>query len=295
MPVVSVIMPSFNHERYISEAISSVLDQTFPDFEFIIIDDCSTDGSREIIKRFADEDERIVPLFHENNMGIAKTLNQGIENSNGYYLALIASDDVWVETKLEKQIKILENNEDLVVFSEGQIIDDESNPTGETSSEKYDNSTLNGYIFEDVINSWFTGSSIILKHDNLKNIKYNENLKYLNDTQFYMDLSYRYEYHYMDESLSKYRLHGHNTSYGHIKDIEGWYKDSLNLCNYIFKSYGSELTNKAVKHIFFKTCLVPFMIGTKNDLLNRYNLIYPVILPMTFLYNTLKMYIKRRV
>lgn len=295
MPVVSVIMPSFNHERYISEAISSVLDQTFPDFEFIIIDDCSTDGSREIIKRFADEDERIVPLFHENNMGIAKTLNQGIENSKGYYLALIASDDVWVETKLEKQIKILENNEDLVVFSEGQIIDDESNPTGETSSEKYDNSTLNGYIFEDVINSWFTGSSIILKHDNLKNIKYNENLKYLNDTQFYMDLSYRYEYHYMDESLSKYRLHGHNTSYGHIKDIEGWYKDSLNLCNYIFKSYGSELTNKAVKHIFFKTCLVPFMIGTKNDLLSRYNLIYPVILPMTFLYNTLKMYIKRRV
>ncbi len=133
-----------------------------------------------------------------------------------------------------------------------------------------------------------------MKLDNVKNIKYNENLKYLNDTQFYVDLSYRYEYHYMDESLSKYRLHDNNTSYGDIKDIEGWYKDSLYLCNYIFKSYGTELTNKAVKNIFFKTCVIPFMIGTKNDFLNKYNLIYPVILPLTFLYNTFKMYIKRR-
>jgi glycosyltransferase involved in cell wall biosynthesis len=288
LPVVSVIMPSYNHENFISETIESVLGQTFQNFELIIIDDRSADGSRQIIEEFAQKDKRIKKIFHKENLGIAKTINEGVRNSTGKYVALIASDDVWVSEKLEKQIKILEGDANLVVWCNSAIIDSKSNPTGEVSSEKYQNATPHGYVFEEIINSWISGSGIIMKGENIKDMRYNENLKYLNDTQFYADLAYRYQFYFMEEPLSKYRLHGDNASFGKITDIKGWYHDSLLLCIYLFQEYGNKLSYKALKNIFYKTCIIPFMIGTKNDVINRFNLIYPVIIPLTFISLTVK-------
>jgi teichuronic acid biosynthesis glycosyltransferase TuaG len=163
LPAVSVIMPSYNHEKFISETIESVLGQTFKDFELIIIDDMSADRSRQIIEEFAQKDNRIKRIFHEKNLGIAKTINEGVRNSTGKYVALIASDDLWVSEKLEKQIKILEEDENLVVWCNSAIIDSNSNLTGEISSEKYKNATPHGYVFEEIINSWISGSGIIMK------------------------------------------------------------------------------------------------------------------------------------
>ncbi len=288
LPVVSVIMPSYNHEKFILEAIESVLGQTFKNLELIIIDDRSNDRSRQIIEELAQKDNRIKKIFHKKNLGISKTINEGVENSTGKYIALIASDDVWVSEKLEKQVEILEGNENLVVWCNSAIIDSNSNLTGEISSEKYKNATPQGYVFEDIINSWISGSGIIMKRENIKDMQYNENLKYLNDTQFYADLSYRYQFYYMKEPLSKYRLHGDNASFGKITDIKGWYQDSLLLCVYLFQEYGSELSYKALKNIFYKTCIIPFMIGTKNNALNKFNIIYPVIIPLTFVSLTIK-------
>ena len=291
LPKVSVLMPSYNHSKFISEAIDSVLDQTLEDWELIIVDDASKDESQEIIAKFKEANDRIKFWAHEKNMGIAKTLNDCIKKSEGEYIAFIASDDVWIREKLEKQVKILDDNNNLIVFSEGLIIDDDSNPTGERSSEKYKNAKANGFVFEDIINCWLNGSSMILKRDNIKNIKFNENLKYLNDTQFYIDLGYRYQYHFMREPLSKYRLHGTNSSHGLIKDIKGWYKDSLFLCLYIFDRYGDELSKKAIKNIFYKTCIVPVMIGTKNQLFDINNLIYPIIIPSAFIFCCARKYV----
>ncbi len=118
--------------------------------------------------------------------------------------------------------------------------------------------------------------------DNLKDIQLNENLKYLNDTMFYLDLAHNHKFHYMEETLSKYRIHGENCSFK-IKDIEGWYKDSFLLCRYIFNKYGEHLSYQALRNIFYKTCIIPVMMGAQNDMLNKYNLIYPVILPLNFM------------
>jgi len=128
---VSVIMPSYNHEKYVSEAINSVLNQSAKDFELIIIDDCSSDSSPKIISNYESKDARIRVFIHNKNMGIAKTLNEGIDKANGKFIAFIGSDDIWVNSKLEKQLAILENNEDLVVWSDGQIIDGNGFDTGE--------------------------------------------------------------------------------------------------------------------------------------------------------------------
>ncbi len=288
MPLVSVIMTSYNHEGYISEAIESVLSQTFEDIELIIIDDASKDNSQQIIAELSKNDPRIKYIFHEENKGIAKTLNDGLEKSAGKYIAPIASDDVWEREKLDKQIEILNKDENLVVWCSSAIIDKNSNPTGEISSEKYKNSTANGYVFEEIVNSWIAGSCIIFKKDNINGIQFDENLKYLNDTQFLLDLAYRYKFYYIEEPLSKYRLHGDNSSFGKIKDIDGWYQDSLSLCTYVFQEYSNKLSNKAIKNIFYKTCVVPFIIGTHNDLINRLNIIYPVKITLNFVGLTIK-------
>lgn len=115
MPLVSVVMISYNNEKLTAEAIESVLRQDFDDFELIIVDDASTDASRQIIQKYAAENARVRFILHETNCGISKTLNDGTEIAQGKFLAIIASDDVWMKDKLSKQLAVLESDEDLIV------------------------------------------------------------------------------------------------------------------------------------------------------------------------------------
>ena len=105
MATISVVMPVYNSEKYIKEAIDSVLNQTYRDFEFIIINDCSTDDSKRIILAYSDN--RIRYYENEKNSGIAVTFNKGIELATGEFIARIDSDDICVLNRLEKQIEYL--------------------------------------------------------------------------------------------------------------------------------------------------------------------------------------------
>ena len=133
MPLVSVVMTSYQYDRYIAEAIDSVLNQTMSDLELIIVDDGSTDQSHQIIQSYAKKDHRVKPVLGTVNRGIGHTMNTGIEMATGEFIAFISSDDRWLPDKLEIQLKILENNKDLVVWTEGTIIDAQGKPMGETS------------------------------------------------------------------------------------------------------------------------------------------------------------------
>jgi glycosyltransferase involved in cell wall biosynthesis len=107
-PTVSVIIPSYNHERYVKECIESVLSQTYQDFEIIITDDGSTDRTVKIIKNFSDP--RIKLFVHTKNRGACIAANNCIKHSIGKYIAMHSSDDAWYEEKLEIQIKYLEDH-----------------------------------------------------------------------------------------------------------------------------------------------------------------------------------------
>lgn len=107
-PVVSVTMPAYNAERFIETAVRSVIDQSFADWELLVIDDGSRDGTCEIVQRLACEDQRIHLIQNEQNMGVAKTRNRGFDLCKGRYVALLDSDDVWHADKLEKQLSVLE-------------------------------------------------------------------------------------------------------------------------------------------------------------------------------------------
>jgi len=112
-PLVSVVMPAYNAEKYISEAIESVLNQTFKDFEFIIIDDASTDRSFEIIKKYESLDSRISVLSNPENLNVARSRNRGISISKGKYVANMDADDISKPTRINDQVNYLELNQDV--------------------------------------------------------------------------------------------------------------------------------------------------------------------------------------
>ena len=114
MPKISVIMPAYNAEKYIAEAIDSILGQTFGDFEFIILNDCSKDRTEEIILSY--DDPRIVYLKNEQNLGVAATLNRGLAIAKGEYIARMDADDISLPERFEKQVAYLDANDDIVVL-----------------------------------------------------------------------------------------------------------------------------------------------------------------------------------
>ena len=113
MPKVSVILPVFNCEKYVFEAIQSILNQSFKDFEFIIINDGSTDGSIKIIKSFSQRDNRIILLDNEKNLGLIKTLNIGLKLARGEYIIRMDADDVSNYHRIDKNTKFLDINKEV--------------------------------------------------------------------------------------------------------------------------------------------------------------------------------------
>ena len=114
-PKVSVVVPANNAERYISEAIESVLNQTFEDYELIIVNDGSTDRTEDIILDYQKMDPRIIYLKNEENLRICRTLNRGLEAARGDYIARMDADDWSYPARLEKQLDYMRNNPDVVL------------------------------------------------------------------------------------------------------------------------------------------------------------------------------------
>jgi len=128
MPRVSVIIPTYNRAHLVSRAIGSVFQQTYQDFEIIVIDDGSTDGTHEVIERI--REPRLRYLRHDNNQGASAARNTGIEAASGDYIAFLDSDDEWLPNKLEKQVHLLQTSEVSVgaVYSGYVIIGERGQP-----------------------------------------------------------------------------------------------------------------------------------------------------------------------
>lgn len=110
MNLVSIITPSFNASKYIDLTLKSILSQTYSNWELIIVDDCSSDSTCEIVQQFIKQDSRIKLVKLEQNSGAAVARNTGIENAKGRFIAFLDSDDTWHPQKLEKQIEFMEKN-----------------------------------------------------------------------------------------------------------------------------------------------------------------------------------------
>lgn len=202
-------MPFYNCEKYLDESISSILNQTFSDFEFIIINDASTDNSDESIKKYL-SDTRIVYKKNEENVWIVENLNYWISIAKWKYIARMDGDDISSLDRFEKQYNFLEKNKDIcLVWSFVELIDE--------SWEKIwilEKNIQNEKIKKDLfLYSQFIHPSVMIRTDILKKYKYRDEFLYCED----YDLWFRLIYWWLltanlDKYLLKYRIHSNSSS-----------------------------------------------------------------------------------
>ncbi|MEP2670408.1 MAG: glycosyltransferase [Cyclobacteriaceae bacterium] len=208
-PLVSVICLCYNHAPFVKEALQSVIDQTYPAVELIVVDDASTDNSAEVIKDFFKRSSQVKFLQLEKNIGNCAAFNKGFELSNGTYIIDLAADDVLLPNRVEEGLKAFQNTDDKVgvQFSDAQLIDSEGNAVG-FHSDKYPHNTIpQGDIYRDVVERFFILSpTMLIKREVLELLNgYDEQLAY-EDFDFWVRSSRHFEYLYIPKPLMKRRL-----------------------------------------------------------------------------------------
>lgn len=213
MPKVSVLMPSFNYQRYLPAAISSVLSQSYSDLELIITDDCSTDGSREILEQWRRLDSRVIPVLHDVNHGLAVARNSGLAVSSGQFVALCDADDLWLPDKLKTQMDCFKHQPELgVVYSDSAIIDGDGKLTGQRFSSLFHRKgqITSGNLFEELCErNFLCVPTVILRREAMSYAGgFEENLRSLEDWVCWIKISRKHSFHYVDDTLVYYRIHG---------------------------------------------------------------------------------------
>lgn len=132
MAQISIVVPVYNAENYIEKTISMVREQTFTDWELILVEDCSKDCSAEVLRRITEElrDERIRVVYKTKNEGAAKARNTGIDMAAGRYLAFLDADDIWMQNKLTEELTFLQEKKAAFVFTAYEFGDEQGNGTG---------------------------------------------------------------------------------------------------------------------------------------------------------------------
>lgn len=210
-PLVSVIMPAYNAQRYIGEAIESILNQTYHNLELIIIEDCSQDETYRVAKQYAEVDARVKLHRNECNKGIAFSTNRGIALSQGNYIALLDDDDVAAQERLQLQVSYLENHSDIdILGGRSQIIDSEGNVLRKSVEPRYNPKYLKAMLLFNNVN-FFNGTTMIRKEFIDRNsLCYQEECLGMQDYKFFIDSSKVGRLSSIDSILLYYRLHDDN-------------------------------------------------------------------------------------
>lgn len=262
MTKVTILLTSYNHGKFIKKTIDSILNQTFKDFELIIVDDCSTDNSVEIIKSY--KDIRIKTFFHKKNIGYCMT-RELVESFNGEYFAIAHSDDIWNENKLQKQVDYLDSHKNIAAcFTWVKLINEEDN---ELESKDYINFNLSFKNRFEILNHFFYSGNFLCHPSVLmrKNIQLEENLFVkglgaLPDFYRWTKLSLKYDICILEEKLTYFRVreNGANTSGLNKKNMTRFYFDLIPILE-LYKQIDS-------KEDFLKIFPSAKKYFTKNDI-----------------------------
>ncbi len=218
-PTVSVLIPSYNHARFLPDALQSVFEQTFTDYEIVAVDDGSTDHSVELLRSYGER----IRLFTQPNRGTYPTLNRCIAESRGRYLAILNSDDRWAPTKLEKQVAILEAQPQVgLVHTDGRFIDAEGNLLwGNPLGFEWPR-TPSGNIIEALVRcNKIIASSVLVRRECFERLGgFREDLFGSGDWEMWFRIALEYDIAFIDEPLTFYRVHGANASFQHRRVYE---------------------------------------------------------------------------
>ena len=222
--LVSIIMPSYNSEKYIKDSIESVLNQTYPFWELLIVDDCSTDQTVDIIKSF--KDERIKLFQNEVNSGAAISRNWALREAKGKWIAFLDSDDLWLPTKLEEQLKFMVGNNCYFAFTDYRIcLNGKWEDVIHTAPNKVDFKTIKKYCYFSTITVIYD-----VEKDGLVQIG---DIKKNNDYAMWLMILKKVDAYRYPKCLSYYIKHNNSISSGSkIKLIKWHYYLFKNECGY---------------------------------------------------------------
>ena len=205
MPVVSVIMPVYNGEKYVAESIESILAQTYTDFEFIIVDDGSNDRSPQIALSYAEQYERIRLIELERNLGGAEARNQGMAVAGGEFIAVMDCDDLSLPQRFQRQVDFLRRNPDIGVLGTGaQAVNEQLRPLFD-----FDLPQQHALIVINLfVGSFFIHPSTMMRREALSAVGGYESARYTAvDTELWSRLMWRTRFANLPDRLLLYRLH----------------------------------------------------------------------------------------
>lgn len=262
-PAVSVILPAYNCEKYIGKAIESVLQQTFTDFELIIVNDGSTDKTETCILQFIDP--RIIYLQNPDNKGLIYTLNTAIELAKGNYIARMDSDDICVPERLAKQKGYLDTHPGTtMVATTINFIDANGNDKGIWPLDrKMITAALirNEMPFENCI----AHPSIMIRGDILKKLKYNPRQVNIEDYDLWLRLLNRgHVIDKLNEPLLRYRIHDDSITHVHLKKKNFFFKHLRMKRKFLAKEILSGRVNGFTLKVIAST-VVDFAKGTGKE------------------------------
>jgi len=197
-PLVSIIIPTYNRARLLGRAIQSILNQTYPNFEIIVVDDCSSDNTENVVRSFCDE--RMRYIRHEKNKGAVAARNTGIKAARGEYIAFQDSDDEWLSEKLEKQVRAFKfGPSDLgVVYTSFWLIDSGRKTYFPSSDVKQ----TEGNLHQALLEANFIGTSTaVVRKECFEKTGMFENLPRLQEWDLWLRISKHYCFKHIDEPL----------------------------------------------------------------------------------------------
>lgn len=238
MVKVSVIVPTYNRASLIARAVDSILAQTFKDFEVIIIDDGSKDNTKEVLKPY----EGKIKYIYQNNGGISKARNRGIQESSGTYIAFLDSDDYWAPEKLAVQAKVLDENRNVgIVYARMPIVNEHGDILGMKPNG------VSGKNFQELLRVWgdLPTSSVMTRRECFDRVGvFDDDLPPMEDIDMWLRIAHSYElYEVEGKVLAYYWRHDHQITQDQIKVYSGLVKIHAKILR-IFDDVPKELITK---------------------------------------------------
>ena len=216
MPRVTVLLTCYKHIAYLPQALESIRAQTYRDYAVIALDDGSTDGSREWLA----EQEGIQVVLNEENLGTYGTLNKGLDLAEGEFIAILNDDDVWMPTKLEKQISLLDQNPKVgLVATSGEFVDGNGNTLdGRPLGFDFPSFETGDRLLDMVYHNLVIASSAVFRRSIVTEIGgFNEMYFGSGDWEMWFRIAARHDLGCVRESLCQYRVHAANASHSKEK------------------------------------------------------------------------------
>ena len=242
MPKVSIIIPTYNREEFITETINSVLNQTYKDFEIIVVDDGSTDNTKQKLEPFKSR----IKLIEQKNSERAVARNNGVKNSSGEYIAFLDSDDLWIKNKLENQTNFLDEKKDFILtYGQSFRINEHGKPIKTAKRQIHGYS---GNVFEELLfRNFIVSATPLIRREHFERTT-GFQTKYVpyEDWEFWIRLSLLGKFYFFNKPFSYYRIHkSQSVKLVNAKKIEE-VTLSLLIDSYNLKSIPNEIKNKSL-------------------------------------------------